>query len=385
MKLKYPTIRFVFDRKKSATKTRAALIQLEVSHGGARRFFTTGVKVCKGQWDAGRMVHSRLDMIECNARLNALKKRVDDWVTALIERGAAFDWVAFDNFFKNATHAERTFVEFAEEMIEKRQDIRESTRKSQRKLITALADFGRITAFADLTRANVLAFDDYLHAKGIRQTTISSYHKYLKTYINAAIRRELVRDNPYSGVTIKRGESAEGRYLTESELNAIMDAAMPSESLAHVRDLFVLQCLTGMAYSDLMDFDFTAQKTQSGQKVFSGRRNKTGVQFSFALLPAAREIIERYGGVLPKLSNQQYNMRLKLVAQAAGLEKPIASHWGRRTCGMYLLNNGFSMEVVAKVLGHSSIRTTEAIYAKILDRSVEDAFMQLAKKKGEQG
>ena len=78
-------------------------------------------------------------------------------------------------------------------------------------------------------------------------------------------------------------------------------------------------------------------------------------------------------------------MRLKLVAQAAGIERPIASHWGRRTCGMYLLNNGFSMEVVAKVLGHSSIRTTEAIYAKILDRSVEDAFNKLAKKKGEQG
>ena len=52
---------------------------------------------------------------------------------------------------------------------------------------------------------------------------------------------------------------------------------------------------------------------------------------------------------------------------------------------MYLLNNGFSMEVVAKVLGHSSIRTTEAIYAKILDKSVEDAFNRLAKKKGEQG
>ena len=160
---------------------------------------------------------------------------------------------------------------------------------------------------------------------------------------------------------------------------------MPTDSLTHVRDLFVLQCLTGLSYSDLMDFDFSQTKTHGEQKVFNGKRNKTGVSFTFALLPDARKIIERYNGVLPKLTNQQYNMRLKLVAQAAGIEKPIASHWGRRTCGMYLLNNGFSMEVVAKVLGHSSIRTTEAIYAKILDKSVEDAFNRLAKKKGEQG
>ena len=195
----------------------------------------------------------------------------------------------------------------------------------------------------------------------------------------------MLKDNPYNGISIKRGESVEGRFLTEEELNAISTAPMPTESLTHVRDLFVLQCLTGLSYSDLMDFDFSQTKTHGEQKVFSGKRNKTGVSFTFALLPAARKIIERYNGVLPKLTNQQYNMRLKLVAQAAGIEKPIASHWGRRTCGMYLLNNGFSMEVVAKVLGHSSIRTTEAIYAKILDRSVEDAFNKLAKKKGEQG
>ena len=384
MKLKYPTTRFVFDRKKQATKTKAALIQVEVLFERKKKYITTGVKVFKGQFDPARMVHSRLDMLECNERIIAIKARIDDWLNALMQCGAAFEWAALDNFVANATHTERTFVEFAEEMIATRADIRETTRKTQRKLITALEDFGRIIAFTDITRANIMAFDDYLHARGIRQTTIYGYHKFLKTYVNAAIRRELLETNPYAAISIKRGESVEGRFLTEEELNAISAAPMPTESLTHVRDLFVLQCLTGL-YSDLMDFDFSQVKTRGEQKVFSGKRNKTGVPFTFALLPAARKIIERYNGVLPKLTNQQYNMRLKLVAQAAGIEKPIASHWGRRTCGMYLLNNGFSMEVVAKVLGHSSIRTTEAIYAKILDRSVEDAFSRLAKKKGEQG
>lgn len=68
--------------------------------------------------------------------------------------------------------------------------------------------------------------------------------------------------------------------------------------------------------------------------------------------------------------SQNYNMRLKVVAEAAGIDKPVASHWGRRTCGMLLLNHGVSMETVAKVLGHSSIRTTEQAYAKLLNTSV---------------
>lgn len=117
---------------------------------------------------------------------------------------------------------------------------------------------------------------------------------------------------------------------------------------------------------------------RNGQYVLNDERAKTGVDFTVVLLPEVLDILKRYGYKLPKFSNQQYNMRLKLVADAAGLDKPIASHWGRRTFGMYLLNNGFSMEVVAKVLGHKSIRTTEAAYAKILDKSVEQAFRKFA-------
>ena len=154
-------------------------------------------------------------------------------------------------------------------------------------------------------------------------------------------------------------------------------ADLPSDTLKRVRDLFVLQCLTGLSYSDLMDFDFSKVNLRRGQHVLSECRNKTGVSYTIVLLPEVMEILERYNNELPKISNQQYNLRLKVVAQATGIEKPIASHWGRRTCGMYLLNKGFTMEVVAKVLGHKSIKTTEAVYAKILDKSVEDAFRKL--------
>ena len=117
MRLKYPTTRFVFDRKKQATKTKAALIQVEVLFERKKKYITTGVKVFKGQFDPVRLVHSRLDMLECNERITAIKMRIDDWLNSVMQRGAAFEWAALDNFIANATHTERTFVEFAEEMI----------------------------------------------------------------------------------------------------------------------------------------------------------------------------------------------------------------------------------------------------------------------------
>ena len=62
---------------------------------------------------------------------------------------------------------------------------------------------------------------------------------------------------------------------------------------------------------------------------------------------------------------------------ACDIDKPLATHWARRTCGMLMLNKGYSIEVVAKVLGHSDIKTTQHCYAKILDRTVIDSFKKI--------
>ncbi|WP_462375796.1 tyrosine-type recombinase/integrase [Segatella buccae] len=372
--MKYPTTRLVFDRKHTASATKKALVQLEVLFEGRKKYITTGVKVYKDQWSAKQLVHGSMEAVTLNERIKAMKGKMDGWINELIENGTAFEWEKLEAFLKRSEQSEKRFVDFVEEMIETRKDIRDSTRKTHRKLVGVLYEFGRIIFFSDLTKANVVAFDDYLHGKGIKQTTVYTYHKHLKTYIHEAMRRELLDSDPYVSLKFKRGESESGRYLTEEELKELMAASLPTESLRKVRDLFVVQCLTGMAYSDIIKLDFGNVELRDGQYVLSDERAKTGVDFTVVLLPEVLEILKKYDYRLPKFSNQQYNMRLKLVADAAGIDKPIASHWGRRTFGMYLLNNGFSMEVVAKVLGHKSIKTTEATYAKILDKSVENAF-----------
>ncbi|NPD92332.1 site-specific integrase [Xylanibacter muris] len=155
-----------------------------------------------------------------------------------------------------------------------------------------------------------------------------------------------------------------GRFLTEDEIKMIEEATMPTDSINKVRDLFLLQCFTGMAYGDLMDFDFKKVVESKSQYILYGKRRKTGVDFVVVLLPKAMEILKKYDYKLPRITNEQYNMWLKIVADASGVNKPIASHYERRTCGMYLLNHGFPIEVVVKVLRHASMKTTESVYAK---------------------
>ena len=74
-----------------------------------------------------------------------------------------------------------------------------------------------------------------------------------------------------------------------------------------------------------------------------------------------------------------YNQYLKLVALAAGVDKPVSTHYARHTGATLLLNEGIDMRIISKICGHSSTKITEQVYAKLLDETVVDAIKKLKK------
>lgn len=278
----YPSTRFVFDRKHTATDTKKALIQVEILLKGRKKYVSTGVKVLKNQWSPKMLVCNTFEMAALNDRLKTAKGRIDDFITELMERGETFTFEKLEKYLSAENIKEASFIDYVAKRIDECTDIRASSKKTQRKIVCSLVDFGKIRDFSDLTRANVLNYDLFLHGKGISQPTVHSYHKVLKTYINDAIRHELVSVNPYLGLSFKKGESKSGMYLTDEEFNAVKAVKLPNESLNDVRDLFVVQCLTGLSFTDLMSFDFNKVSKVGGSYVIEDKRNKTGRVLSSA-------------------------------------------------------------------------------------------------------
>lgn len=374
--MNYPTTRIVFDRKHVSSNTKEGLVQLEVLFKGVRRYFSTGVKVTKNRWSRSGKVTGCMDMIVMNRRIDEMKRMVDKYIVGLMENEEPFDFDRFKAWMVASDEQGIGFVDWVEKRIAERNDIRKSTKRNHMKLVALLRKIGNIRTFADVTKKNVMKMDTYLHSTGIRQTTIASYHKFMKTYVHDAMSSGLIERDPYIGVKIDIGKSVWGRFLTVDEVEAIEKAEMPTESLKRVKDLFLFQCYTGLAYADLMRFDMS--KAVKGEKYYlvTDDRKKTGEGYTVVLMEKAMDILKKYDYKLPKMTCEQYNMRLKIMADACGIEKPIASHFGRRTCGMLLLNYGFPIEIVSKVLGHSNIKTTQQAYAKILDRTVENEFIK---------
>lgn len=382
--MKYPTTRFVFDRKKTATKSKQALVQVEVLHERKKKYVTTGVYVYKDEWNDKRHVVNRNDCIELNERIDAVKESIDSFLNSLIRNDVAFTWDRLDTFLKREAVKEQTFIEYIEQRIFERNDIKESTRKAHTKLLSSLSEFGRIVTFDQLTRPNVAEYYEWLLGREITkigmdgkeyktrmaQPTAWSYMKLLRTYIHDAMIHERISSDPSIGIKVKKGEYEQTRWLTEEEIMKIEDAKLSSGSLVRVRDLFIFSCYSGLAYSDLMDFKPEKLENDGENTYLVGKRIKTGQEYIVLILPKAQKILEKYDYHLPTYCNQQYNHRLKDLAKEAGIDKPISSHWARRTAGMLMLNRGVRIEVVAKCLGHSTIRETERVYASILTKTV---------------
>lgn len=373
-------IRVVFDRKHEATKKKAALVQLECRFEGKRKFVSTGIKLCAHQFKNGRIIqHDDADRL--NKRINDQIAEINHFVDSINEQHLVFSLQLLDNI--NSSYCQFTFLQFMEQRIEQR-IISDSTKKQHRKVLRWLKEYRRINSFTDLTLPNLILMDEtlkrttYEDGRRMMQTTVHTYHKVLKCYINEAIRLEIITDNPYSRFKCNQGQARQRTILSMEELDLIKNYRTKSILQAKVRDLFIVQCYTGLAYADLMAADWTAvERIGENYIIKDVQRQKTGTQYMVILLPEVMKILRRYGGKMPRLSYDVYNRWLKAVAAAAGITKTVTTHIGRHTFATTIaLGSNIPIEVVSKMLGHKDIKTTQ-IYAKILPETLLDNFEKI--------
>lgn len=380
-----PQIKFVFDRKHQASNSNKGVIDLRITFNRKQKFITTGVKCFPGEWDAARECIKSLNSQEDNAMLLKIKKRALKIIGEMVD-AENIDLNAIPSLIKQKD-TDITFEDYIHKRMKAKQ-VSDYTKKAYHVFFSRFTEWGKMQYFRDITETNIRKWDEYLHTvtweekdrfgkkvtRKYSQASIGSMHKNLKVFINDAMVDGYVKDNPYSTKRIKidKGSTRIDKFLTKEEIEKIESADMPTRSLTEARDLFLIQVFTGLSYVDLMLYDFTQCRNASDYAVFSGYRSKTGVLFTFVLTPKAKLILERYDYQLPKLPNQKYNVKLKLVADAAGIDKQPTSHDGRRSCGYMLLNAGVPIGVVSRILGHSSIRQTEQAYARLLDDTIAE-------------
>lgn len=224
--------------------------------------------------------------------------------------------------------------------------------------------------FRELNYEFIKDFEFYLKTvKNISNNTTLKYISNFKKIVLRAIDKEIIAVDPFKRFKGKK-EKIIKRPLTRQELLLLETHPLPVERLAVVRDVFVFQCYTGLAYIDVYNLKNSDIKVGDDDELWIiSERQKTGSSFNVPLLPQALRIIERYkvhpqcimrNTVLPVISNQRMNGYLKEIADLCGIESTLNTHKARRTFGSTVtLNNNVPIHVVKEMLGHSSVKQTE--------------------------
>ena len=244
-------------------------------------------------------------------------------------------------------------------------------------------------AFKELKREFIEKFVVYLSSvQGMRSGTIHSTIKKLKLMTYTAYKNNWIAADPFAGFYVK-AEYSERRYLSASELQAVMDVRLPNYRTGINRDAFVFCAFTGLSHADVVKLTHADIYTDdNGDRWIIDRRQKTGTQFRVKLLPVAAMLYDRYKDmhlsgdrVFPlKGTYNTLNMSLRHVARHAGLSFNPTIHMARHTFATTVtLTQGVPLETVSKMLGHKRITTTQ-IYAKITNDKIGQDMKALSEK-----
>jgi len=219
--------------------------------------------------------------------------------------------------------------------------------------------------------------------KKLRQATIYRNMQRVKKMIQFAIDENYLQKDPFSLYKNKKYKGVIV-YLTDVELNKLMNHSFAQKRLQQIKDMFVFCCYTGLAYQEMSSL--RAHHIATG---FDGNlwinmiRQKTKQPIAIPLLSQAEVILDKYKEegsdvVLPSISNQKFNSYLKEIAELVGIEKKLTHHIARKTFATtVLLLNGVPMEVVSELLGHSKITVTQEHYAKVVKSKVSEEIIRL--------
>ena len=237
----------------------------------------------------------------------------------------------------------------------------------------------------DISKIDHAFITDYeFYLRSVRKCNNNTAVKYIKNFnkiIKLCLANDWLDKNPFANYKSKVKE-VERVYLSEDEIQNIINKDFKTERLSLVRDIFLFSCFTGLAYIDVKNLTKSHISIGiDGDKWIFTHRQKTETASKIPVLPVTQMIIDKYENhpqavneerLLPILSNQKMNAYLKEIAAVCEIEKELTFHIARHTFATTItLTNGVPIESVSKMLGHKNLRTTQH-YAKVLDKKVSE-------------
>ncbi len=383
------------------TETGEAPLYCRLWHESKRKIFSIGFKVTRNKWNQNKQIATgKSEMTQrINTQIEVIKKKLVEIETKLIMEGSEDILEDMYALYIGKTTVSRSFITLFEEryMAAKKMEgikFKKSTLDKFKDVLELVRAYIKESYHASDIPMNKVNFkfisglEDYLlTVRRQKPVTINKNMQRVKQVTTYAMKCNYIKVDPFIDHAPLKVEK-ELVFLTTEERHKLESYQFAQERLAKVRDLYLFSVYTGLAYHEA----FALQKKHiimAFDKKFwiEMKREKTGKGISVPLLPQAMKIMEKYdnGGdkeahVLPAISNQKMNSYLKEITEIVGINKKLTHHTARKTFATtILLYNDVPIEIVSKLLGHSSIAVTQKHYARVVNKKVSACMEKLEK------
>jgi site-specific recombinase XerD len=370
-------------------------IYVRLTVNGIRTEFSTKKFIEPNRWlsEACKMKGSTEEARSINSYLDLLKSKVLDIQMELIHKNQELSIENFKELLFGSEEKQRMLVPIFKDHNNKIKELvgKEYAPGTLERYTTSLKHTIEFIQWKynisdiDINKIDHAFITDYeFYLRSVRNCSNNTAIKYIKNFskiVKICLANDWLDKNPFANYKAKVKE-VERVYLTEKEVQNIIEKDLKNDRLSLVRDIFLFSCFTGLAYIDVKNLTKSHISLGiDGEKWIFTHRQKTESASKIPILPVTQIIIDKYENhpqvngnniLLPILSNQKMNAYLKEIAGLCEIDKELTFHIARHTFATTVtLTNGVPIESVSKMLGHKNLRTTQH-YAKVLDRKVSE-------------
>lgn len=406
------TIKFNLRNPSSKNET---MIHSVVRFDGKKIIYPTGIYITPKYWNLKSQRVSQSIHVpqhrELNQQLSTLKSVVESCYNRFknenknesptIEQLRELIKTKYNPVLKSETQLD--FIKFFRDYLKNLNDVTQSTIKARERTLEILTEYKRKIPFASIDYSFYNGFLNYLtKEKEFSRNTIGKHIRIIKTVLYEAEEQHKAK---YVSKKFKAySEQTTAIYLNTAELDLIEKLDLSdNKRLDKVRDMFIVECWTGVRFSDLSQLAASDFKTDIVQIT----QQKTKNPVSIPILPPVQRILKKYDYQLPKvLTNQKMNLYLKeitklipelktpvqiekskgsmIVKSTKQKHEMVTTHTARRSFATNQYDMGVPIESIMQVTGHKTqqdffkyIKRESNTGAKDIHRIYKEKFTKL--------
>ena len=390
MRSTFKTLFYINRQKTKANGLTSILCRITID--GKQSVITTNEECKAAEWNSKQGITTDK---KTNLRLQSFRELVEKTYQELLLKDGVVSAELLKNRLQGIAISPTTLLELSNTEL---QSVKEGVGKSKaegtytnlcyanRMLCEFIKDLGgKDIEIRSITEELFEEYRFFLKKKGLKGSSINNYLCWLSRLMFRAVSQRIIRYNPFEHAEYEKVEKAI-RFLSKSDVKNLMAMKMCDSDAELARRMFIFSCFTGLAITDMEHLTFGHIKSATDGKMYIRKER-----------PIAKTIIEQQRQLKavkeegnntdmdnrlifqPCCSRSVLAAKLSIVGKACGIKQRLSYHMGRHTFGTMCLSAGIPIESIAKMMGHTSIASTQ-IYAQVTDCKISEDMDKLIAK-----